>query len=353
MCVAVTLAPGSTLTRDEVERMNRSNSDGVGVAWAHNGAVHWFKTTKVEPEHIERLIYYWSNFPRLVHFRLATAGGTRSDLCHPFEVGPLASCRTQGSSGKVMIHNGHWGRWSEVHALLEAEDLLPDKGPWSDSRLAAYLAHADPDWLQALGGRVAMMDGEGKVDRMGDWQQLRQGIYVSNKIWDYNNYRRGGYTGYGEWKGWEWDEHDWAEYMAASEEREKKDAEEQKKLAEAEKAEAAVKQGKTGKAHKGTSTAGAHLVGGPHGSSGGSSGASIGPDTGGGSTVSSGAGSTLNAGGSFGAGNARRTGFQVGRGSAISEEPFYNATTGKWHRYDNASKSVVEAPSPGSSSRNV
>jgi predicted glutamine amidotransferase len=216
MCVAITMEPGAELTVEEVVKMDRTNADGVGIAWAYEGAVHWYKTTKVDPKYIQKMIYYWSEFPRLVHFRLATAGGTRADLCHPFEIGPLANCAPRGSGAKVMIHNGHWSRWSEVHDLMDKEGLLPDRTPWSDTRLAAYLSYTDPDWLVALGGRVATMDGDGAIERIGSWDKLRDGIHCSNMGWaSEHTYKRGGYAGYNRWKGWDWEESDWAAYEAS------------------------------------------------------------------------------------------------------------------------------------------
>lgn len=218
MCVAVTLEPDTLLSLKEVERMYRSNADGVGVAWAQGGVVSWWKTHKVDPDYVVNVIRAWRGLPRLVHFRFATAGGTSAELCHPFEVGPLASCAPQGTSSRVMIHNGHWNRWQEVKELLDKENLLPDRGPWSDSRLAAWLAHSDPEWFEALGGRVAVMNGDGDIKRLGDWDKLRKGIYVSNKSWDHDaTYARGGYTGYRQWKGWGWTEDEYQSYFADKE----------------------------------------------------------------------------------------------------------------------------------------
>lgn len=220
MCVAITLKPNCNLSIDEVTKMHRNNADGVGIAWARDGLVHWWKTTKVDPEYIARAIYAWRDYPRLVHFRLATAGGAKTELCHPFEIGPLAKCSQTGSGGKVMIHNGHWHRWDEAKGILQKEGLLPE-GPWSDSRLAAYLAHDDPEWLMALGGRVAVMSGDGEIARLGDWEKLREGIMVSNKNWVDAKYTRGGYTGFKQWKGWNWSEEEhnafWAEQQALQE----------------------------------------------------------------------------------------------------------------------------------------
>lgn len=224
MCVAITLKPGCNLSIDEVTKMNRNNADGVGIAWAKDGLVHWWKTTKVDPEYVARAIFMWKDYPRLVHFRLATAGGAKPELCHPFEIGPMASCAVTGSGAKVMIHNGHWHRWDEVKAILDRENLLPN-GPWSDSRLAAFLAHDDPEWLQALGGRVAILDGAGQVHRLGDWDKLRDGVMVSNKNWVDAKYTRGGYTGFKAWKGWNWSEEEhkafWDEQRMMDEEAER------------------------------------------------------------------------------------------------------------------------------------
>lgn len=235
MCVAITLAPGGKLSQNEVEQMNRSNADGVGIAWASKGVVQWWKTTKVDPAYVAQTISAFAEHPRLVHFRYSTAGGTRPELCHPFEVGPKANCSPVGIAAKVMIHNGHWGRWSEVKDLLEKEGLLPP-GPWSDSRLAAYLAHSDPEWFEALGGRVAVMDGDGTIVRLGDWQELRPGVMVSNRGWQtHSGYTRGGYTGYRSWKGWQWDDHEEEAFY-------KEQAREKQEAAKAE--EAANKKGK-------------------------------------------------------------------------------------------------------------
>lgn len=208
MCVAITLEPGANLTLDEITKMDRANADGVGLGWVEADGVHWWKTTKVHPEEVKENLILTAESPRLLHFRYATAGGTKDELCHPFDISERSICSPMGVGKKIMIHNGHWGRWMEVAKLLRDEDLLPDNGPWSDTRLAAFLAHTDEDWLVALGGRVATLDDDGDIMRMGDWTELRTGIFVSNKSWDVNlASKRGGYEGHRTWKGWGDDEH--------------------------------------------------------------------------------------------------------------------------------------------------
>lgn len=242
MCVAISLLPGAELTLDEIEKMHKSNADGVGLAWAETSAkvVRWYKTTKVNLNTIHHMINHHVNKPRLVHFRYATAGGTKTELCHPFEIGPLASCKPTGAAAKVMIHNGHWGSWDDVLKLMAKEGLLPDRGPWSDSRLAALLAYHDEDWLEALGGRVAILDGLGQFTHRGDWTQHRDGVKVSNTSWNSTySYKRGGYTGSRSWQGWGWDDSDWAEYEANQEQRRLAAIENYRKEQEREQAEKA------------------------------------------------------------------------------------------------------------------
>lgn len=183
MCVAITLLPGAELSIEEITNMLLTNRDGVGLAWATGEDVRWIKSTKTSPEKILKFLNYVKDYPRLLHFRLSTAGGIQDGLCHPFEISPQANYKAEGSGQKVMIHNGHWGGWYELKTLLDREDMLPE-GPWSDTRLIAFLAADDEEWLETLGGRVATMDAQGEIKYLGDWQNLREGIRVSNKYWE-------------------------------------------------------------------------------------------------------------------------------------------------------------------------
>lgn len=212
MCVAVIMEPGAELSVDEVVRMSRANGDGVGFAWADGEVVQWLKAIKYSPEKVAGLINRTKDHFRLVHFRLSTAGGVRAELCHPFEIGPLASCSHAGSGNKVLIHNGHWRRWTDVFDLMKKEETLPDLGPWSDTRLAALMASWDMDWLDTVDGKVAVMDGEGNVKMYGTWDTLRPGVKVSNTSWQAHTYA---YTKSGRDRhmmGWGWTEKEWEEY---------------------------------------------------------------------------------------------------------------------------------------------
>lgn len=256
MCVAVTLQPGAELTEEEIYKMGNANGDGFGFAWAEDGVVHWWKSIEYNVEYFHHLVRSLKEFPRFVHFRLATIGGVRVDLCHPFEIGPMAACQERGHGNKVMMHNGHWYRSGEIFDILKREQALPDNGPWSDTRVAALMAAQDEDWLTVVTGRVATLDGAGNMRLLGSWDKLRDGILVSNKGWDHEyNYRR---TGAGRrWEGWGWNEKNWLE-------KEKHDKEKEKEREEAEKKEKenGSKKKESGKnEQKGTMDTGAHRGG--------------------------------------------------------------------------------------------
>lgn len=212
MCVAVVLAPETELSVEEINKMMRANGDGAGFAWADGTSVQWFKALDPDPEKVHWAVNKRRQYPRLLHFRLATAGGIKVELCHPFEVGPKAASSAQGSGSKVLIHNGHWYRWNDIFDLYKREDLLPDTGPWSDTRFAAFVASGDPDWLEVVGGKVAVMDYEGTIKMYGSWDNLRDGIKVSNTVWQSHTYN---YTRSGSHRhmmGWGWTNKEWEEY---------------------------------------------------------------------------------------------------------------------------------------------
>lgn len=233
MCVAVTLLPGAELTQDEIVKMGNANGDGFGFAWAEGGVVNWWKSISYDADYFTWIVSEKKEFPRFVHFRLSTVGGIDLELCHPFEVGPNAACAFRGTGNKVLMHNGHWSRAGDIFDILKKEDILPDKGPWSDTRIAAFLASYDEDWLTTVTGKVATLDGDGNIKLVGYWDELRSGIKVSNKVWESHTYDYKK-TGIGRrWEGWGWSDKHWMEKEAY--EKAKKEAQAQKEAAEAKK----------------------------------------------------------------------------------------------------------------------
>jgi hypothetical protein len=169
--------------------MQRGNRDGVGLAWSKNGKVHWVKEERMGPDYVLYLLAKHKGTPRLLHYRFATAGGTSTALCHPFTLDRDASIESAGeTTSPVVIHNGVWGDWVKARDELKRRGLMPG-GPWSDTRLAVWLAVNDPAWitndLVDSGGKVAILHKDGHIERLGPWKELREGYCVSNDHWNY------------------------------------------------------------------------------------------------------------------------------------------------------------------------
>jgi len=135
MCVIAISPVGEKVSREVFGRMWRSNSDGFGLMYrAHDGA-GIVKGLMDEQEAWEVYSRLPEGVPYILHFRLATHGGVRPELTHPFVVSEESPLIQAGVVCEpVLAHNGVWS----LHASKEHEVQL--KGPVSDTRvLAAWL----------------------------------------------------------------------------------------------------------------------------------------------------------------------------------------------------------------------
>ena len=133
--------------RPSVDMINKAwdrNDDGAGIAWrepAQKGAgveVVWKKgLSLVEVTQLCADL----PLPYVVHFRVASCGGVRPSLTHPFPVHNLTSPALEGrTKGYVLFHNGDWKGWAEAarEAVIRTKTPIP-VGRWSDSRAMAWL----------------------------------------------------------------------------------------------------------------------------------------------------------------------------------------------------------------------
>lgn len=188
MCVAIAIPEGAPFPDLEtMEACEWTNDDGIGIAFPDgNGRVEFFKDLSL-PELMD-LGALTEGLSRLVHFRLATSGGVRPELCHPFPLTKTADVRLRGTAPRVLIHNGVWSDWD-----LAADLMAPlPAGPWSDTRLMARIIalHGD-SWIRRFVGeervgRLATLDGEGNIGLAGDWEMDDDtGVWFSNTYWQW------------------------------------------------------------------------------------------------------------------------------------------------------------------------
>jgi len=141
----------------------RTNPDGAGFAWVATDGVHWQKGYKTFRKFLAAYTAaaIGQEHAHLIHFRLASAGGSGMEFSHPFPVSSdmeeLYALRGVSESG-VIVHNG-------------TVPGLGITGGLSDSQvLAKRLARGvdlNPDDIGP--SRVAMLTASGGVFSIGAW----------------------------------------------------------------------------------------------------------------------------------------------------------------------------------------
>lgn len=185
MCVALicdTVRPSEEM----VAKAWKTNSDGGGVAWREDGFVHWAKGLSEDEmqDYCKRL-----PIPFIAHFRIASVGGVREVLTHPFPITKDVSLELKGKTKDyVLFHNGTWHSWrtSLLESLRGTGWKIPS-GKWSDARALAWMAaHHDLGVLEMINEKVAAFGPEkGNLEVFGkaggpDGWSLIEGVWASN-----------------------------------------------------------------------------------------------------------------------------------------------------------------------------
>ena len=129
--------------QEMIEHAFDQNDDGGGCAWRTTNdqgeaVVEWKKGLNVAD--MIRLAEELP-VPYILHFRIASIGGIRPTLTHPFPINKNGSLALEGQTkGYVLFHNGHWKEWSDEckRAAILSNTPIP-MGRWSDTRAMAWL----------------------------------------------------------------------------------------------------------------------------------------------------------------------------------------------------------------------
>lgn len=135
MCVIMVSPIGEKVAKEVFRRMWRANDDGFGMFFRTKEGVGLIKGLMDFQEAWEHYADLPAGVPHVLHFRLATHGGVRPELTHPFVVHENSPIYMRGViQAPVLAHNGVWSLYS---TKLNQTRL---NGPVSDSRiLAAYI----------------------------------------------------------------------------------------------------------------------------------------------------------------------------------------------------------------------
>lgn len=175
-----------------LKKAERYNSDGAGIAWIKDGRVHYKKGVNLKAQEIFDMTQSIKP-PFVIHFRIATEGGVKPSLCHPFVVHRNSPNNLGGTAKSVLFHNGTWDDWE--HYMLETgcRNMIPfPRGSWSDSRAMAWLTGILGPTVVELSKEKAILfdkDGPHYYGEENDWVQI-EGILASNDDflgWKYRN----------------------------------------------------------------------------------------------------------------------------------------------------------------------
>ncbi len=216
MCVLV-VARTTFPTLEQLKLMEKKNPDGGGMAWIEGGAVRWKKGLTAE-----QIFAQGSRLPLpvVIHFRMATVGGAKRRLTHPFPITALSIPALEGVGDEVLFHNGHWADWKDMWDRAIAAHRLPAhfKGPMSDTRMMALLVGAYGEGIAEMLGlgwqKLVILSPAGPktYGKFEDWK----GLEVSNTHFDVCAYipprTYYGYPERGSWGTDSWDDHEYGSH---------------------------------------------------------------------------------------------------------------------------------------------
>lgn len=211
MCIIAAKPAGVDMPSEEtISTMWYRNSDGAGFMYAAGGTVHIEKGFMRYADFKDALTYLERRFdlkalPMVMHFRIATHGGTKPENCHPFpitdSVGMLKKLKQTTKVG--VAHNG----------IIQCTPRkgISDTMEYVASQLAP-LSKAVPKFYKnkylmqmiaaATESKLAFMDSTGRIYTVGEFIKA-DGLLYSNTTYKKTDSWRD-YT-YGEWAADDWE----------------------------------------------------------------------------------------------------------------------------------------------------
>ena len=111
MCIIICVEDGHFPTKATLKSAESLNSDGGAIAWLNkDGTMSYKKGIKASkiskiiknqltPNHVKTAI---------IHFRIASVGGVKPQLCHPFEITEEVTLNMKAvkTTKELLFHNG-------------------------------------------------------------------------------------------------------------------------------------------------------------------------------------------------------------------------------------------------------
>jgi len=181
-----------------LDLMWEKNQDGGGAAWREpqtngNPLVCWEKGLMKDAglARMKELVKVLP-IPFILHFRIATIGGVKPNMTHPFPIDVNGPNELSGkTSGFVLFHNGTLRDWDKEARMLafHTGTRIPS-GKWSDSRAIAWMCsvvgNGLMEWYPDQKGLAFGPMGSDIFTGTTGWDQVEDPV-TDEKIWCSNN----------------------------------------------------------------------------------------------------------------------------------------------------------------------
>jgi hypothetical protein len=181
MCVIICVDDGNFPSKDTLRSAEDMNSHGGSIAWLNKDGTKSYKkgiTAKRISKIINRKLIPQGLTTAIIHFRIASVGGVKRNLNHPFEISNKVELNMEkyNTSKDLLFHNGTWEEYNDVLVqylkTCKNTPTIP-RGNYSDSRVMAYLAHkmgAKTMASKVVGfNKVAILTSKGIVKYGAGW----------------------------------------------------------------------------------------------------------------------------------------------------------------------------------------
>lgn len=195
MCIILTLNANARPDKDEFAQLLgtcwQNNPDGAGFMFARNGKVHGYKGFMRLDDLQDALRVVPDSAPLVIHFRIATSGGIVPECTHPYPVTnnirQLHALKWSAPAG--IAHNGViYGMFTDngrgisdtvfytktIVTTVKRTVCNGSKTIATSTRAARMLSET------CDGSRLALLDKNGAIKRIGKWDKVQTGVYASN-----------------------------------------------------------------------------------------------------------------------------------------------------------------------------
>lgn len=211
MCIIACKPVGLEMPIEKViTNMWTSNPDGTGIMYSHNGKVEIEKGFMKLDDFLTALdrLDKRVNLKQcgvVMHFRIATHGGTCPENTHPFPISSSISVlkKLKITTDVGVAHNGIISISTRSRDISDTMEYIASQLAPLKAALPRFWENKDALLLvkNAIASKMAFLDGKGNIRTVGDFTE-DEGMLYSNGSYKDTYWKNAGWSSY---YGWDWD----------------------------------------------------------------------------------------------------------------------------------------------------